>query len=110
MKNCLSEKHKQQFEDIKNNLAILGAKESHFIKVELLFFEAITIARTYGNDVAGNPLLAALKQLQANQYQETKALFRKSVQRERVIRRFISSLKSTLTAAAKISFPEPQLT
>lgn len=110
MKHSLSIEHKRQFEEIKKNLTIIGAKESNFIKVELLFYEAMTVARAYGDDVTDNGLLAAFKQLQANQYQETKALFNKSVQRERVIRRFISSLKTVLTAGTKNMFFQPQLT
>jgi hypothetical protein len=110
MKQSISVKHKRQFEEIKKNLTIIGAKESNFIKVELLFYEAMGIAREYGDDVANNGLLAAFKQLQANEYQQTKALFNKSVQRERVIRRFIGSLKSVLTAGMRNEFFQPQLT
>jgi hypothetical protein len=109
MKNSISLEHKRQYEEIKKTLSAIGARESNFIRVELLFFEAMTVAREYGDDIASNGLLAAFKKLQANQYQETKALFRKSEQRERVIRRFISCLKSTITAGTKNAFFQPQL-
>lgn len=89
---------------------MIGAKEGNFVRVELLFYEAIAIARAYGNDAADNALLAAFKQLQAEEYQQTKALFKKSVQRERVIRRFISRFKNVLTAGIKNTFLQPQLT
>ena len=107
MKQSLSPVHKKKFEEIKRNLTTIGAKESTFIKIELLFYDALSVAREYGDDVAENGLLAALKGLQANQYRDTKALFNKSVQRERVIRRFIGSLKEVLTAATRNVFFYP---
>jgi hypothetical protein len=55
-------------------------------------------------------LLAAFKQLQVNQYQQANLLFNKSVQRERAIRRFVSSLKTVLSAGMKNAFYQPQLT
>lgn len=110
MKNALSLEHKKLFEEIKKNLTIIGARESSFIKVELLFYKAMSVAREYGDDVADNGLLAAFKNLQANEYQQTNLSFSKSVQRERVIRRFISSLKSVLSAGMKNAFCQPQLT
>jgi hypothetical protein len=110
MTQPLSPEHKKQFEEMRKNLLAIGSRESNFIKVELLFYDAITVARTYGDDEKENGLLAAFKELQSNQYQETKALFNKSVQRERVIRRFISGLKGILSAAMKNAFFQPQLT
>lgn len=109
-RSMISSIHKQQFESIRKNLTNIGAKESNFIKIELLFYQTISIAREYGNDVADNGLLAALKRVQADEYEQTKVLFKKSAQRERVIRRFISSFKTVLTAGIKNTFPQPQLT
>lgn len=101
--------HKKQFEEMKKSLVAIGAKEGNFIKVEILFYDAITVARTYGEDPSENPLLAAFKDLQANQYQDTKALFNKNTQRERVIRRFIGSFRTVLTAGIRNAFFQPQL-
>jgi hypothetical protein len=109
MKVSMSREHKQQLEEIKRNLTLAGARESSFTRVELLFYDAMTIARAYGDDIAENGFLAAFKKLQATEYQQTKALFNKSVQRERVIRRFISSLKNVLSAGMKDAFVQPQL-
>ena len=100
----LSQEHKQSFEEIKKKLTVIGSKESNFLKVELLFYEAMEIARTYGGDLDENKLLAALKQLQTNQYQDTKTVFKKSSQREQVIRRFISQFKNILSAGLKNQF------
>ena len=110
MKDRLSIEHKKLFDEIKKELTIIGAKEGSFIKVELLFYKAMSVAREYGDDVVENGLLAAFKELQANQYQQTNLSFSKSIQRERVIRRFISSLKSVLSAGMNNAFYQPQLT
>lgn len=108
MKKPISVEHKKQLEAIRRNLNLLGAKESNFIKVELLFYDSLSVAREYGDEVNGNGLLAALKELQVNEYQQTKALFNKSTQREQVIRRFISSLKNVLTAGIRNSYYQSQ--
>ena len=110
MKNTISTQHKQQFEEMKKSLTTIGYKEGNFIKVELLFYNAVAIAREYGDDVHENDLLASLKQLQAKEYENTKTYFRKNVQREQAIRKFSNGLKSILTAGAKDAFFHPQLT
>lgn len=104
MQQSISIAHKKMFEEIKKDLTSTGAKEGNFIKVELLFYQAISIAREYGDDENENRLLAALKQLQAEQYQKTKAFFKKSTQREKAIRQFINSTKAVLTIAIKNGF------
>jgi hypothetical protein len=101
MTSKITPAHKSLFEETKKNLAIIGAKETTFLKVELIFYDMLGIARTYGEDLSANRLLAALKQLQSNEYQQTKVMFKKSSQRERVIRRFITQLKSILSAGCK---------
>ena len=98
----ISLEHKHQLEEIRKSLVTIGPKEGTFIKVELLFFDALSLARQYGDDEKENNLLAALRQLQANQYQETKALHKKSSQREQVIKRFMSQLKTVLSTSIKI--------
>ena len=100
----LSNEHKLQLEDLKRRLTSISAKESNFLKVELIFYETIEVARHYGDDPKENGLLDALKQLQSHQYQDTKAYFKKSSQREQVIRQFISKLKTVLSAGIKNSY------
>jgi hypothetical protein len=110
MKKEIAPEHKLQFEEMRKKLALIGYKEMNFLKIELLFYEAMEIARGYGNDCAENDLLNALKKLQANEYANTKALFKKSAQREQVIGRFISQFKVLLAAAIKNAYfsgPEP---
>jgi hypothetical protein len=97
----MNHQHRQQLEEMKRQLSIIGFKESNFLKIELLFYDAIEIARAYGNDLNENKLLARLKELQANEYQNTKHLFKKSSQREQVIRRFITGFRSALSAGIK---------
>jgi len=89
--------HRQRFEEIRKNLQTLGCKESQFLKIELLFFEALDISRTYGDDPAQNALFAALKNVQHDQYEKTKAVTRKVGQREIFIRRFVVSLRKVLS-------------
>ena len=100
--------HRQNLEEIKKRLSVIGFKEANFLKIELLFYEAMEIARAYGNDIHENKLLSALKQLQAHQYQDTKNFFKKSSQREQVIRRFITGFKIILSAGIKNMFFSPQ--
>lgn len=109
MNKPLSLLHKRQLEEIKRDLSANGAKEGSFVKVELLFYKAIAVAREYGDDERENYLLAALKQVQFNQYQQTNALFKKSTQREQSIRRFITSVKSVLATGIRNGFVNPKL-
>jgi len=91
---------KQRLEEIKKQLIQIGSRETSFVRVELLFYETIQLARTSnsGND---NPLLLALKKLEDEQYKDTKELFRKSSRREQVIRKFIARFKTVLNTAIK---------
>ena len=93
----VSHVHRQRLEEIRKSVQELGYKESQFVKVELLFFEALSIAKTYGEDPAQNSLLAALKDLQYDQYEKTKVATRKATERESAIRRFIVALRKALS-------------
>jgi arginine utilization protein RocB len=93
----VSHVHRQRLEEIRKSVQELGYKESQFVKVELLFFEALSIAKTYGEDPEQNSLLAALKDLQYDQYEKTKVATRKATERESAIRRFIVALRKALS-------------
>jgi hypothetical protein len=99
MINPISHIHRQRFEEIRKALQVLGCKESEFVKIELLFFEVLSISRTYGEDPEQNHLLAALKGLQHDQYEKTKIATRKARERESSIRRFVVSLRKILAGA-----------
>jgi hypothetical protein len=86
-----------RFEEIKKDLHVLGCKESSFLKVELLFYEVLDISRSYGSDPGQNSLLAALREVQYNQYEKTKIITRRQGQRELYIRQFIVKLKKVLS-------------
>ncbi|HEU4472901.1 MAG TPA: hypothetical protein VFR58_17525 [Flavisolibacter sp.] len=101
----INEAHKGRFDEMKKKLTLAGYRESAFTTVELLFYEAITISRTYGNDPGENPLLAALKEVEANQYRNTKEHFKKPSQREQAIRKFVVQFKNILTKSAKDTLP-----
>ena len=93
----ISLEHKKRFDEIKRRLSVLGNGENNFVQVELLFFEALDIAKEYGDDILANPLLASLRQLQQGDYEKTKAPTQKINQRVTVIRRFISGFKKALS-------------
>ncbi|HWJ26509.1 MAG TPA: hypothetical protein VNS32_08195 [Flavisolibacter sp.] len=93
----LSNPDQRRFEEIKKTLSLLGAKESTFLQVELLFYEALSISREYGHDLSSNHFLAKLKQVQNNEYEKTKERTKKSTQREQNIRRFITQFKKALS-------------
>jgi hypothetical protein len=95
----ISSAHQQRLEEIRKDLQLLGCKEGQFLKIELLFYEVLTISRAYGNDLGQNKLLAELKNVQHDQYEKTKALTRKAGQRELSIRRFVISLRKILSGA-----------
>jgi hypothetical protein len=98
MTTTLSSPDQKRFEEIKKAVSLIGSKESSFLKIELLFYEALAISRGYGNDPEGNTFLAKLKEIQANEYEKTKECTRKSTQRELHIRRFITQFRKALSA------------
>jgi hypothetical protein len=93
----LSLPDQKRFEEIKKMVSLIGAKESSFLKIELLFYEAISISRTYSNDSVGNIYLTKLKKVQAIEYEKTKEHTKKSTQREKNIRSFIIQFKKALS-------------
>lgn len=95
----ISDIHRHRLEEIRKNLQELGNKESVFVKIELLFFEVLSIAKTYGEDPEQNTLLAELKSLQYQQYEKTKIATRKATERESAIRRFTVGLRKILSGA-----------
>ena len=92
-----SDTHRRRFEEIRKSLQELGNKEAVFVKIELLFFEVLSIAKTYGEDPEQNSLLAALKNLQHDQYEKTKIATKKASERELAIRRFTVGLRRVLS-------------
>lgn len=98
MNNSISKTDRQRLEEIRKGLQNTGYKESGFLKIELLFFEALDISKTYGNDPKENGLLAALKSVQNDQYEKARAVTKKISERESSIRKFIVSLRKVLSA------------
>jgi len=101
----LTDSHKKRLEEIRKEVSLLGSKESAFLKVELLFYEALAIAREYGNDARENPLLEDLKKVQESVYEKTNELYKKSSQREISIRRFIVQFKKVLSPKKLLELP-----
>ena len=105
----LTQVHTNRFREISEKLKSQGHRECVFTGAEILFYEAIAIARDYGNDPAGNSLLAELKYLESNQYRSTQVIFRKSSQREQKIKCFIRQLVGILTRSSARIFPQKVL-
>jgi len=99
MSTSISNAHRQRFEEIRKNLQLLGNRESQFVKIELLFFEVLSIAKSYGEDPDDNTFLAKLKSLQNDQYEKTRIATRKASERELAIRRFTVGLRKLLSDA-----------
>src|SRR5687768_16959540 len=93
---------KSRLEEIRKTLTMLGYRESAFLKVELLFYEALTLAKAYGDNLQINGLLASLRNVQAGIYQETKAVFKTSTQKERIIRKFIVEFKKAISCKVTV--------
>jgi hypothetical protein len=87
---------KEKIKAIYKRLSTIGTKESSFPAVESMFYDAINISRSYGNDINTNEFLASLKKLEATEYKNTQTVFRKASQRESAIRRFMQSLRQSL--------------
>src|SRR5687767_7397248 len=97
----MQEQQQQQLESLRKRLIGIEAKEGNFLKIELLFYEAMDAARLQGDNPDENELLNALKQLQAGVYQDTKKRFKKTTQQDQVIRKFANQLKSILAKGIK---------
>lgn len=93
---------RSRLDEIRKNLNLLGNKESSFLRVELLFYDALSIARSYGNDLQLNALLAALKNVQHNAYEKTKEVCKSSQRKERLIHQFIVQFKKAISMNAMI--------
>ena len=92
----------ERMKEMRRLLTAAGNKESAFIKVEMLFYEALEISRSYGNDPASNELLSRLKELQMKEYENTKLHYKKSSQREKAIQQFTHRLKNILANVENI--------
>ncbi len=96
MNFLFSHPHKERVKEIFTKLNNTKSDESHFSEIENLFFELISIGRTYGNDLEDNKFLADLKRLETNEYKvvQDKTLTKKN--RETMIRRLKNSIKQIL--------------
>ncbi|RYZ62150.1 MAG: hypothetical protein EOO14_03110 [Chitinophagaceae bacterium] len=97
----ISNTDKRFFEETKKQLALFGSKECNFLKVELLFYDTLQVARHYGDDPADNSLLAALKQLQLVGFAEAKTRCNKVTTQERLIKRFNGQFRAVLGSALR---------
>jgi len=94
---------RKRFDAIRKSLDMLGNRESSFLQVELLFYEALNLAKAYGENVQMNSLLAALRNVQLGAYEKTKEACRTSAQKERLIRQFIIQFKKAIASKSVLS-------
>lgn len=99
----IEKSQRDELERMKKQLSVLGSREGNFINVEILFYEAITLARTLNDDDQENKLLAALKQIQATEYRSAKELYPRSTMKEKAIRKFMSRFKNALADTINFS-------
>lgn len=95
----ISKLHKEQFSDMRKRLVTIGSRESTFTSVEILFYDALAIARSYGP--GDNPLLQSLECLKSAEYTLAMGRFARGAQRERAIKRFITKFKCLLGNSIK---------
>jgi hypothetical protein len=96
-----SEDHKKKIADVIGKLRAIPGDESSFIRLEILFYDVLTLARTYGEDVNENGLLAGLKRIQGNEYKHAQEKFNKSRQRVLVIKKFRIAFKKEVSLWSK---------
>lgn len=89
---------RKRFDAIRKRLAMLGKQERTFLQVELLFYEALNMAKTYGEDVQLNTLLAALRNVQTGAYEKTKEVCRTSTKKEQLIQQFVVQFKKAIAS------------
>lgn len=94
---------KKRLDAIRKDLGILGSRESTFLRVELLFYEALTLAKNYGENAQMNTLLGELRKVQAGAHEKTKEICRTSVQKERLIHQFIVQFKKAISGKVGVS-------
>lgn len=97
----ISNTDKRFFEDAKKQLTQFGSKECNFLKVEMLFYDTMKVARQYGDDLAENSLLAALKKLQLVGFAEAKTRCSRVTTQERLIKRFNGQFRAVLGSALR---------
>lgn len=100
MKTVISREHRSRLNEMAKSLAIIGSHEGSFLKIELLFFEALEIARSYGQEPQHNSLLESLNHLREDSYRKANEHFKKRSQRELCIRRFISQFRRMISGKA----------
>jgi len=96
MNTLITTPDRKRLDAIRKDLGLLGNKESSFLKVELLFYEALNLAKSYGENAQLNTLLASLRHVQVDAYEKTKEVCRTSAQKERLIRQFIVQFKRAI--------------
>jgi predicted DNA-binding ribbon-helix-helix protein len=98
----LSDEHIKRLKDVLGSIRITPCDESSFLRLELLFYDVLSIARAYGDEWEANNMLAALKHIQAREYKHANEKFPKSRQRMVAIKKFRTALKKEVSFWTKL--------
>ena len=84
----LTEAHKKSIDLAIRRIRTLSSCESSFIQLELVYYDVLSIARLYGNEINENAMLAGLKQIECNEYKYAQERFKSSSQKVNAIQKF----------------------
>lgn len=94
--NQLTEDHKKSIDLALSRIRTISSEESSFTQLELLFYNVLSIARAYGNNIDENTMLAGLKLIEYNEYKHAQEKFKTSSQRAAAIQKFKMAIKKEL--------------
>jgi hypothetical protein len=98
----LSEVHKRSIDDAIRRIRSISVNEGSFIQLELLYYNLLSIAREYGNDMDENNMLAGLKHIEYNEYKHAQEWFKSSSQKVVAIQKFRLAIKKELSSWVKV--------
>ncbi|MCU7552665.1 hypothetical protein OCK74_26330 [Chitinophagaceae bacterium LB-8] len=93
----ISENDKRSIDYAIRRIRAISSDEGSFIQLELLYYEVLSIARTYGNEINENTMLAGLKQIESNEYKHAQERFKTSSQKIGAIQKFRVAIKKELS-------------
>lgn len=97
----LSEEHKRSIDEAIRKIRFMSSEESSFIQLELLYYNVLSIARAYGNNINENPMLAGLKHIEGKEYKNAQERFKTCSQKVIAIQKFRMAIKRELSSWIK---------
>jgi hypothetical protein len=97
----LTHEHKISIDHAINRLRDISGDERSFIQLELLYYNILSIARAYGNNINENAMLAGLKQIECNEYKHAQERFKTSSKQNAAIQKFRMAIRKELSSWIK---------